>query len=118
VNTVRLLAALREVVVGGTPAETPDSGPATCESRNLTPDSGLEGWLEPRSTPNPRRGDPRCSLRVKCHRSFTPGAGGGPREPRSLETHLARMFERFGIATRTELATRALREGWLDLPPD
>ncbi len=37
---------------------------------------------------------------------------------KTVETHLARVFERFGIASRTELATRALREGWLDLPPD
>ena len=37
---------------------------------------------------------------------------------KTVETHLARLFERFGIASRTELATRALREGWLDLPPD
>jgi len=37
---------------------------------------------------------------------------------KTVETHLARIFERFGIASRTELATRALREGWLDLPPD
>lgn len=37
---------------------------------------------------------------------------------KTVETHLARVFERFSIASRTELATRALREGWLDLPPD
>lgn len=37
---------------------------------------------------------------------------------KTVETHLARLFERFGLASRTELATRALREGWLDLPPD
>lgn len=37
---------------------------------------------------------------------------------KTVETHLARLFERFGIASRTELATRALREGWLELPPD
>lgn len=36
---------------------------------------------------------------------------------KTVETHLARVFERFAVATRTELATRALREGWLDLPP-
>jgi DNA-binding NarL/FixJ family response regulator len=36
---------------------------------------------------------------------------------KTVETHLARIFERFGIASRTELATRALREGWLELPP-
>ena len=37
---------------------------------------------------------------------------------KTVETHLARLFDRFGTASRTELATRALREGWLDLPPD
>ena len=35
---------------------------------------------------------------------------------KTVETHLARLFERFGVASRTELATRALREGWLDVP--
>jgi DNA-binding NarL/FixJ family response regulator len=37
---------------------------------------------------------------------------------KTVETHLARLYERFGMSSRTELATRALREGWLDLPPD
>lgn len=36
---------------------------------------------------------------------------------KTVETHLARVFERFGVASRTELATRALREGWLEVPP-
>ena len=30
---------------------------------------------------------------------------------------LSRLFERFDLASRTELATRALREGWLEVPP-
>jgi DNA-binding NarL/FixJ family response regulator len=37
---------------------------------------------------------------------------------KTVETHLARLFERSGVASRTELATRAVREGWLDVPPD
>jgi DNA-binding NarL/FixJ family response regulator len=37
--------------------------------------------------------------------------------PKTVETHLRRLFERFGLASRTELATRALREGWLEVPP-
>ncbi|HEY7737089.1 MAG TPA: response regulator transcription factor [Candidatus Limnocylindrales bacterium] len=37
--------------------------------------------------------------------------------PKTVESHLRRLFERFDIASRTELATRALREGWLDVPP-
>jgi DNA-binding NarL/FixJ family response regulator len=36
---------------------------------------------------------------------------------KTVETHLARLFERVGVASRTELATRALREGWLEVPP-
>lgn len=35
---------------------------------------------------------------------------------RTVEAHLTRLFERSGAHSRTELATRALREGWLDLP--
>lgn len=35
---------------------------------------------------------------------------------RTVEAHLARLFDRLGVASRTELATRALREGWLDVP--
>ena len=37
--------------------------------------------------------------------------------PKTVESHLRRIFERLGVASRTELATRAIREGWLDLPP-
>jgi DNA-binding NarL/FixJ family response regulator len=35
---------------------------------------------------------------------------------RTVEAHLTRLYERSGTQSRTELATRALREGWLDLP--
>jgi DNA-binding NarL/FixJ family response regulator len=35
---------------------------------------------------------------------------------KTVEAHLRRMFERLGIMSRTELATRALREGWLEVP--
>ena len=38
--------------------------------------------------------------------------------PKTVESHLRRLFERFDLASRTELATRALREGWLDVPPN
>jgi len=36
---------------------------------------------------------------------------------KTVETHLHRLYERFDVASRTELATRALREGWLEIPP-
>lgn len=35
---------------------------------------------------------------------------------KTVETHLARLFERLDVASRTELAMRAMREGWLDVP--
>jgi DNA-binding NarL/FixJ family response regulator len=37
--------------------------------------------------------------------------------PKTVESHLRRLFERLGVASRTELATRALRDGWLETPP-
>lgn len=36
---------------------------------------------------------------------------------KTVEAHLRRLFDRLGVLSRTELATRALREGWLDVPP-
>ena len=38
--------------------------------------------------------------------------------PKTVESHLRRIFDRVAVVSRTELATRALREGWLDLPVD
>jgi DNA-binding NarL/FixJ family response regulator len=37
---------------------------------------------------------------------------------RTVEAHLTRLYERFDVRSRTELSTRALREGWLDVPAD
>lgn len=36
--------------------------------------------------------------------------------PKTVESHLRRLFERGHIASRTELASRAIREGWLEVP--
>jgi DNA-binding NarL/FixJ family response regulator len=36
---------------------------------------------------------------------------------KTVESHLHRIFERHGVASRTELAMRALRAGWLEVPP-
>jgi DNA-binding NarL/FixJ family response regulator len=36
----------------------------------------------------------------------------------TVETHLKRIFERFGLRSRTELVARAIREGWLEIPMD
>jgi DNA-binding NarL/FixJ family response regulator len=36
---------------------------------------------------------------------------------KTVEYHLSRLYERFGIMTRVELALRADHEGWLDVAP-
>lgn len=33
---------------------------------------------------------------------------------KTVETHLTRVFDKVDVASRTELATRAVREGWID----
>jgi len=35
---------------------------------------------------------------------------------RTVEAHLGRLYQRYGIQSRTELASRAIREGWLEIP--
>jgi DNA-binding NarL/FixJ family response regulator len=37
---------------------------------------------------------------------------------KTVEWHLSRLFERYDVASRVELAMRAEREGWLALPTD
>jgi DNA-binding NarL/FixJ family response regulator len=36
---------------------------------------------------------------------------------KTVEAHLSRLFERFGVMSRLELGLRAEREAWLDLEP-
>ncbi len=37
---------------------------------------------------------------------------------KTVEAHLNRLFDKFSVASRTELAMKSEREGWLDLPVD
>ncbi len=37
--------------------------------------------------------------------------------PRTVESHLRRLFDRYGVVSRTELAVLALREGWIEGGP-
>ena len=36
--------------------------------------------------------------------------------PRTVESHLRRLFDRYGVVSRTELAILSLREGWIEMP--
>ena len=38
--------------------------------------------------------------------------------PKTVEAYLTRLFERWRVGSRTELALRAERDGWLDAPVD
>jgi DNA-binding NarL/FixJ family response regulator len=72
----------------------------------------------------PRAGAPHLSARelevvrqvVDGHSNDEVGATLGI-GVKTVETHLRRIFERFGVGSRTELVARALREGWLEIPP-
>jgi DNA-binding NarL/FixJ family response regulator len=35
---------------------------------------------------------------------------------RAVEAHLTRLYQRFEVQSRAELAVRAVKEGWLDIP--
>jgi DNA-binding NarL/FixJ family response regulator len=86
-----LLDAIRRAAAGGLAFATrPRGGPAVARSA--------------REPDGVRRGVDEIGSAL--------GIGG-----KTVESHLRRLFERLGVASRTELATRALREGWLDLPP-
>lgn len=37
--------------------------------------------------------------------------------PRTVESHLRRLFDRYGVVSRTELAVLALHEGWIEGDP-
>jgi two-component system response regulator DesR len=37
--------------------------------------------------------------------------------PRTVESHLRRLFDRYGVVSRTELAVLSVHEGWIDSTP-
>lgn len=55
---------------------------------------------------------------VAAGRSNDEVAGSLGISPRTVETYLDRMYQRFDVASRTELVARALQEGWLDIPDE
>lgn len=89
-----LVEAIRRAAVGGM-------------SFGLRPGSG-------RGRPTPRELDiVRLVVKGKTNEEIAAALGIGAK---TVETHLHRMYERFDVASRTELATRALGEGWLEMP--
>ena len=91
--------AIRRVAAGGT----------AFESRHLRAAQGAaERELSDRE---------RSILRgVLAGRSNDEVAGELQVARKTVEAHLTRLFNRFGVTSRTELAVRAEREGWLEMP--
>ena len=94
--TAELIEAIRRVAAGGVYfSSRPDLG-----TRPLT---GREHEV--------------LALIVEGHSNDEIGARLGI-TTRTVEAHLTRLYERSGVHSRTELAMRAVREGWLDVPAD
>jgi DNA-binding NarL/FixJ family response regulator len=55
----------------------------------------------------------RCIVDGRTNDEIASAVGVGTR---TVEAHLTRLYERFGVQSRGELAVRAVREGWLDIP--
>jgi DNA-binding NarL/FixJ family response regulator len=60
--------------------------------------------------------DREIAVLRELHRGSTSEEIGGLLgiSPRTVESHLRRLFDRYGVVSRTELAVLALNEGWVD----
>jgi DNA-binding NarL/FixJ family response regulator len=60
--------------------------------------------------------DREIAVLRELHRGLTSEEIGGRLgiSPRTVESHLRRLFDRYGVVSRTELAVLALNEGWVD----
>ncbi|MCY7419317.1 MAG: response regulator transcription factor [Chloroflexi bacterium] len=94
--TAELIAAIRRVADGGVYfSSRPDLGARALSGRERDVLSGVV--------------DGRGNDEIGRHLGVT---------TRTVESHLTRLYERFEVHSRTELATRAVREGWLDVPAE
>ena len=72
--------------------------------------------LAPLAPPYPTDRDLEVVRLVAAGRTNAEIAGALDVSEKTIEGRLARLFDRFDVASRTELATRAIGEGWLELP--
>jgi DNA-binding NarL/FixJ family response regulator len=69
-----------------------------------------------RSTPRPPSDREIAVLRLLAGGSSSDEIGARLAiSTRTVESHLRRMFDRYGVVSRTELAVLALREGWVEV---
>ncbi|MEA2578922.1 MAG: hypothetical protein QOD78_2510 [Chloroflexota bacterium] len=74
--------------------------------------------LPPLAPPYPTDRDLEVVRLVAAGRTNAEIAGALDVSEKTVEGRLARLFDRLGVASRTELATRAISEGWMELPAD
>jgi DNA-binding NarL/FixJ family response regulator len=74
--------------------------------------------LAPPAPPYPTHRDLEVVRLVAAGRTNAEIAGVLDVSEKTIEGRLARLFERLGVASRTELATRAISEGWMEIPGD
>ena len=72
--------------------------------------------LAPVAAPYPTDRDLDVVRLVAAGRTNAEIAGELDVSEKTIEGRLARLFDRLGVASRTELATRAISEGWMELP--
>lgn len=72
--------------------------------------------LAPPAPPYPTDRDLEVVRLVAEGRTNAEIAGALDVAEKTIEGRLARLFDRFDVTSRTELATRAIGEGWLELP--
>ena len=77
-----------------------------------------ERELAPLAPPYPTDRDLEVVRLVAAGRTNAEIAGELGVSEKTIEGRLARLFDRLGVASRTELATRAISEGWMELPGD
>jgi DNA-binding NarL/FixJ family response regulator len=80
--------------------------------------AGGERDLPPLAPPYPTHRDLQVVRLVAAGRTNAEIAGELDVSEKTVEGRLARLFDRLGVASRTELATRAISEGWMELPGD
>lgn len=94
-----ILAAVRTVAAGGTAFSA-----ATLDAARYGP-----------RTPSNRE----IGVLTELHKGATSDEIGARLgiSARTVESHLRRLFDRYGVVSRTELAVLAVREGWIDSGP-
>ena len=94
---VNLVIAIRQVAAGGF-------------AYSVRPSAAGSGRLSPREM--------EVVALVVGGRSNDEIAGSLGISGKTVESHLTRIFERVRVASRTELASRAIREGWIEAVPE